>query len=351
MAVHRCPNCSVPYVDAEIEQGICPSCGTQLDEFARPARSEVPTPPPPAAPAPSRAVPFLLGLVVGGVVALGALWAALRMGTPLPGGGIEQTPTFQAVQAQKVEAETRVGEAEAGRQAAESAHAEAAKALEAANRKSTAALKQKEDTERQLKEVLARLTEERGHRTALEKTLAEEKLAQEAPALSFVRDWQLLGPFAAAGEQAHDTVFPPEREPVQLEKTYAGFGGRVKWRPYHSPEDKIDLAQFFDYRQGGAAYAVTWVHSDADQAVTLSLGSDDGARVWVNGEKVHDVKGGRQARPGQDMIKAHLKKGWNEVRVKVDNIIGTWEMYVEFRGADGAQPLKVASTRTPPPTR
>ena len=83
--------------------------------------------------------------------------------------------------------------------------------------------------------------------------------------------------------------------------------------------------------------------------MTLGVGSDDGVRLWVNGEQVHDVKGGRQARPGQDLVKARLRKGWNEIRAKVDNIIGTWELYLEFRTADGRQPLRLFSTSVPPP--
>jgi hypothetical protein len=163
---------------------------------------------------------------------------------------------------------------------------------------------------------------------ALEKALAAEEKPRPAPARSFVRDWQLLGPFPSAGGQGHDAVYPPEREPVQLGKAYGGLGGAVRWRPYHSAEDRIDLAGFFQYREAGAAYAVSWAYSDADRAVTLGVGSDDGVRLWVNGERVHDVKGRRQAQPGQDMVKARLRRGWNEVRAKVDNIVApgscTW---------------------------
>jgi hypothetical protein len=54
-------------------------------------------------------------------------------------------------------------------------------------------------------------------------------------------------------------------------------------------------------------------------------------------------------RPGPDLVKAHLKKGWNEIRAKVDNITGTWEFYLEFRTADGGGPLKIFSTNSPPP--
>ncbi len=190
------------------------------------------------------------------------------------------------------------------------------KALDAAKRRATAILKQKDDVEQQLHDALARLAEERGRRASLEKALAKESKPRSAPTFSFVRDWLLLGPFASTPEQGHDAVYPPEREPVQLKKAYDGFGGPLNWRPYRGTEDKIDLAGFFKYHKAGAAYAVSWVYSDGDQTVTLGVGSDDGIRLWVNGEKVHDVKGGRQARPGQDVVKARLKKGWNEIRAQ-----------------------------------
>jgi hypothetical protein len=299
-------------------------------------------------PPPARAA-FFLGLFVGCLIGAAALWAALRLGAPLPGGEIEQTAAFQALQDQKTEADNRAQESEARRQAAESAHADAVKALEAAKQQATAVAKQKDDAEQRLRDALARRSQERGQRTSLEKALAEEKKSRSAPTRSFVRDWQLLGPFASNGEQAHDTVYPLEREPVQLAKTYDGFGGRVKWQPFHSVEDKIDLAGFYNYWQAGVAYAVSWVRSDRDQDVILGVGSDDGIRLWGNGEKVDDAKGGRQARAGQDVVKVHLKKGWNEIRAKVDNIVGTWELCVEFRSADGGQPLKLFSTSAPPP--
>jgi hypothetical protein len=336
-------------VDSEIEQGVCPACAAPLGSPPGPPRRDVPTPARTAAPTPLRAAPFLLGLLVGCLLGSTALWTAWELGAPRPGGEAEQTAAFQALRDQKIEADNQARRSEAARQAAQSARAAAEKALDAANRQAKAASKQKDDAERRLRDALARLDKERGHRAALEKALAEAKKPGPEATRSFVRDWQLLGPFASTGTQGHDAVFPPEREPVQLKKTYAGFGGPVKWRPYHSPEDKIDLAGFFKYTQAGVAYAVSWAYSDGDRDVTLGVGSDDGVRIWVNGQQVHDVKGGRQARPGQDVVKARLKKGWNEIRAKVDNIIGTWELYLEFRTADGRQPLKLFSTSAPPP--
>jgi hypothetical protein len=248
------------------------------------------------------------------------------------------------MQAEKTEAENQLLNSEAGRQAAQCAHAEAMKALEAANRQVATVLKQKDAAEKRAQDAVARLATEQGRRAALEKAVGEEKKPKLRPTLSFVRDWQLLGPFASTSEKGHDTVYPPEREPVQLVKSYDGFGGPVKWRTYHSPEDKIDLAAFFQYRDAGAAYAASWVFSEREQAVAVSVGSDDGIRLWINREKLLDVKGGRQAKPGQDVVKAHLREGWNEILAKVDNIVGTWELYLEFRTADNSEPLKIFST-------
>jgi hypothetical protein len=291
----------------------------------------------------------LPGLLVGCLVGAAAVWAALQQDSaPLPGGEREQTAALPALRGQKAEADRQARKAEAGRRAADSARAEAVKALEAANRQAAAALEQKAEAERRLRGALARLTRERGRRAALEKALAEKSKPVPAPTRSFARDWQLLGPFASSGHQGHDTVYQPEREPLQLQKAYADAGGLVRWRTYHSPEDKIDLARFFKYANAGVAYAVSWAYSDRDRDVTLGVGSDDGVRLWVNGRPVHDVKGGRQARPGQDMVKARLRKGWNEIRAKVDNIFGTWELYLEFRTADGRQPLPLFSTSVPP---
>ena len=349
MAVHRCPKCSIPYVDAEIEQGFCPGCNAPLGPPSGQPPRDVPTAARTDAPATRRAAPFLLGLFLGCLIGAAALWAALRLGAPFPGGGIEQTAAFQAIRDREMEGENQARESEAGRQAAASSNAEAQKALDAVSWQAAAVLKQKEQAEQRLRDALALLAEERGHRASLEKALAEKKRPRAAPTLSFVRDWQLLGPFPSTGEQGHDAVYPPEHEAVRLEKAYDGFGGRVKWRPYHSAGDKIDLADFFQYRGAGAAYAASWVCSEGDQAVTLGVGSDDGVRVWINGDKVHDAKGGRQARPGQDVVKVRLKKGWNEIRAKVDNIVGTWELYLEFRTADGGRPLRIFSTSTPPP--
>jgi hypothetical protein len=353
MPVHWCPKCSTPYTEVEVGQGVCPVCQVPVEPPLA-ARRDVPTPAPTADPASRRVGPFLLGLSAGCLIGAASVWSVLRLSTPTP--GVEDGPmaVIEELRVRKAEAEDKARRSEAARveavkaleaatgnaRKAEAARADMEKALDAAK-------EQAADAERKQRDALARLAEERA-----KGTLGQPGAGEKKPTWSFVRDWQLLGPFASRGDRGHDTVFAPEGVPVSLQKTYAGVGGLVKWRPYHSLEDKIDLAVFFKYREAGAAYAVCWAFSDADRDVALAVGSDDGIRLWVNGEKIHDIRGGRQARPGQDIVKARLKKGWNEIRAKVDNIVGTWELYVEFRTADGRRPLEtVTSTSPPPPAR
>ncbi len=107
MPVHRCPKCSIPYVDAEIEHGVCPGCNAPIVPPTELPSRNVPTAAPTAATAPRRSVPFLLGLLVGCLIGPAVLWEALRLGAPLPGDWIEQTVAFRAVRAQKTAADNQ----------------------------------------------------------------------------------------------------------------------------------------------------------------------------------------------------------------------------------------------------
>jgi hypothetical protein len=187
-------------VAAEIEHGVCPGCNAPLGPSLTPPRHDDRAPAPAVAPAPRRAVPFLLGLLAGSLLGAAGLWAAWRLGAPLPGGEVEEMPASQSESAKKTEADSKLRDSEAGRRAAETARAEAQKARDAAGRRAAALFKEKQDVEQRLQDALARLREERGRRAALEKAIAEVKKPRPAPTLSFVRDWQLLGPFASTGD-------------------------------------------------------------------------------------------------------------------------------------------------------
>src|SRR5262249_34914773 len=87
-----------------------------------------------------------------------------------------------------------------------------------------------------------------------------------------------------------------------------------------------------------------------DRFVTLSVGSDDGVKVWLNGELViaHDVP--RSAAPDQDRAKVHLRAGDNTLLMKVVNLGGGSAFYFRIRPKTGDElspRLETARRRTP----
>jgi hypothetical protein len=171
----------------------------------------------------------------------------------------------------------------------------------------------------------------------------------------FVRDWLILGPFAAAGPGRHAKAFPPERDPVDLKREYDGRKGKVRWKPYHSKEGRIDLIHAFSLREdearGAVGYAVCWVKSDKDRLAILATGSDDGIKVWINRKIAHDKAIERSAAPNSERTPVRLTVGWNEVLVKVDNNTGEWAFYLELLDPPTGKALPGAQYRIMPPEK
>jgi hypothetical protein len=183
----------------------------------------------------------------------------------------------------------------------------------------------------------------------LDRMAIESELMQTAREQTFVRTWQVLGPFPNADP-------PPEGMPVgarvDLTREYTGMDGEVNWRTFESDNDKLNFGDACGTRDRALALAACWVHSESDRPIKLSIGSDDGVRVWVNQQSVHENKTQRGASPGQDAAKAEFKVGWNEILVQVDNIgAGDWALFMEFRNPDNDQPHSLPCTNQPPTSR
>lgn len=144
--------------------------------------------------------------------------------------------------------------------------------------------------------------------------------------------WVCTGPYRVAGKQAQDlfdVVFPPEE----------GNPDRLEWRrapgsPDLSREGEVDLGTVV----GGdhcVVYLKTRVYSPKDQDVIFSIGSDDGIKLWVNGELVHANNAVRGLVPGQDRAKGKLRAGWNDLFVKITQHTLGCGLNLRIIGADG----------------
>ncbi|MBU1339512.1 MAG: DUF2961 domain-containing protein [Acidobacteria bacterium] len=151
----------------------------------------------------------------------------------------------------------------------------------------------------------------------------------------FIRDWNLIGPFDAPDMSYLQTVYPPERE-IDPEKSYQGKEETVSWGIFRAPESGfIRLEDSIRPSERGLIYALSYVFSPEERAALMKIGSDDGVRIWINGDLVHTNPAYRGAYPDQDTLSVHLKKGWNMILIKVLQGAGGWGFYARFVDPDG----------------
>jgi hypothetical protein len=161
--------------------------------------------------------------------------------------------------------------------------------------------------------------------------------APDAP-WHFVQKWMITGPFplewegegSTATPPGFDRVYPPETstDPAAVFDT---VDGQAPWRAVETDMSCIlDFLHHFATSEDVLCYAKSVIVAPRDMEARMSLGSNDGAKVWVNGEQVFSWSGGRGAQPHQDEFAVHLKKGRNNVLVKVENLGASWQLYLSL---------------------
>lgn len=146
-------------------------------------------------------------------------------------------------------------------------------------------------------------------------------------------DWLVLGPFdnplAASGWgecQGYDFDFlwelggegkaRPEKKKITAGKT---------WVSVRAKKGRVDFTQIYGQVENCVAYAYLEIDSPTRQTVALRLGSDDGIKIWCNGELVLNHHIHRPLNPEDEAIRLHLQPGSNRLLLKVDQGDGGWE--------------------------
>lgn len=145
--------------------------------------------------------------------------------------------------------------------------------------------------------------------------------------------WLCAGPFRKQGKEGQalfDVVFPPERKD----------NPDVKWQRAPGSADLARAGEVvLDSVVGGdhcVIYLKTRVFVPSAQLVNLEIGSDDGIKLWANGEVVHANDAVRGLVPGQDKARATLREGWNDFRAKITQVTAGCGMILQFKAADGS---------------
>ncbi len=159
----------------------------------------------------------------------------------------------------------------------------------------------------------------------------------------FIRNWLVLAPIAieeGAGateidkDQIKDegAVKPKAGDPAKAGAT------ELKWAAHKTADFYIDFLESFGKERGEdvVGYAVAYVHAEAETPVKAQLGSNDQAKLYVNGKCVIKFDETRTLEKDQNAADVTLQKGCNLVVFKVINEKNNWQGCVRFTDRTGA---------------
>lgn len=148
----------------------------------------------------------------------------------------------------------------------------------------------------------------------------------------FITSWKTIGPFDLVASGMTENYAPPgfhitygpEAE-MNVDISYEGLFGPADWRIVNTGKDgALDFLSLYPRQPLAIAYAYAEIISPDDRTITLTFGSDDGAKLWVNNQELYSEHIQRAAVADDVFIETELKKGVNTLLIKVENIAMGW---------------------------
>ena len=139
--------------------------------------------------------------------------------------------------------------------------------------------------------------------------------------IGFKRDY-LTG---IGGEQNAD---PRPGQTVEIEDLEI----KHDWFTFESETDEVRLNDVFSPNDLVVGYAFCHLESEEREKVMLSVGSNDGIKIWLNGELVHrfHVPHGRWLQKDDDYVPVELQQGTNRLLLKIDEGSGDFGFVVRL---------------------
>ncbi len=157
---------------------------------------------------------------------------------------------------------------------------------------------------------------------------------QARQAEDYISQWQVIGPFAGErpGSISLNLKTPVEDDflrrrdgSVDLKASYASGNTSLRWKLARSDKRGfVNLTETLGPTEWCVGYAYVEIESVHPREAVLKCGSDDGIKIWLNGQTVHELETGRGYVPDADSISVHLNAGTNRLLVKIDNYKAGW---------------------------
>ncbi|MBQ2337275.1 MAG: hypothetical protein II381_13245, partial [Victivallales bacterium] len=163
-----------------------------------------------------------------------------------------------------------------------------------------------------------------------QKERAQACLALISENVGKVMRWQVSPAYRVDGKdylQLQNIEFAPEK---------ADEAATVKWKVANADKTgKVNLLAAVENANQVTAYARCIIHVAAATKAQIMLGSDDAAKVWLNGALIENVNVPRAYTANEDKMKVELKAGDNVLLVKIGQGGGQWELGAKVAAEDG----------------
>ncbi len=162
----------------------------------------------------------------------------------------------------------------------------------------------------------------------------------------FIRNWLVLAPIPAESEDSGANEI--EKQQIKDEATIkpkAGdkvmIGGKeMTWTSHKTADYFVDFGQFVagGQTEDVVGYAVAYLNADAEmKGLKLQMGSNDQAKVYLNGKEVLKFDDTRTLEKDQNAAdNVTLNKGLNIIVFKVANQKNNWQGALRFTDKSGA---------------
>lgn len=149
----------------------------------------------------------------------------------------------------------------------------------------------------------------------------------------YVAHWLVCGPFAPDVDGGLLAAVAAGRAPLGSEDFMAARGGATKVRPQHldiieteqgdavwqragATNYTLDLSPFYPSAREGVTYAGFYARSDAARTAYIDLQTPLGARIWLNGYLLRDVRAAPLEAAGRDQFLAPFRAGDNFLMIE-----------------------------------
>ena len=153
--------------------------------------------------------------------------------------------------------------------------------------------------------------------------------------------WMVIGPFD--NTNGFQRKFPPEKK-IDVGRLVPYESRILKWQlaTDGTRDGYINFREIYHTYNWSVAYGTIDVQSPDEREVEFRIGSNEAAKVWLNGEEVWKINIVRNAVIDDNVVPVTLKKGRNRILVKVCNRTGDWGYYFRITDQEGNGFLDIA---------